>query len=435
MSRSRKPRLSRHFQSRTPSSVRAAQIKFYQRKEKVEVVNVAIGNVSLPLHPAVQKRLFNLKFPKSHFNNAVVKYSPSVGEDETRQAFLNIIASSGFRADNLFVQVTSGASQGMELCFLGVADSRDRPVLLIEPVYANYPAMAQRTVRSTVAVKRRLQGNGQFSLPDFKQIEVKAEKSRAAAMVVIPYDNPTGQFYDQETMVKLAKICVRHNMWLISDEAYRELFYTGEQTSSIWGISEKDAPGITGRRISLESASKVWNACGFRIGALVTDSQEFHQKAVAEYTADLGANAVCQYAFGALAELSHAQLKQWYSKQRVYYRKILTEFKNLMEKILPGVIVSRPQAAIYTVVDLRKIVKPGFNSLDFVLFCAAKGKVKYRKKEMTLLAAPMTGFYTGNKKTNPGRTQLRIAFVESPEKMKAVPELLAELLSQYEQTS
>jgi aspartate aminotransferase len=110
--------------------------------------------------------------------------------------------------------------------------------------------------------------------------------------VVIPYDNPTGHFYDQDSMIALAQLCVKHDLRMISDEAYRELFYIDKPATSIRGITDKEVPGIEGRRISIETASKVWNACGLRVGALVTDNKEFHEKSVAEYTANLCTNVI-----------------------------------------------------------------------------------------------------------------------------------------------
>ena len=89
-------------------------------------------------------------------------------------------------------------------------------------------------------------------------------------------------------MIEYTKLCVKHNLWIISDEAYRELAYEqGKETSSIWALTDKDVPGIEGRRISLETASKVWNACGLRIGAIITDNKWCYEKSVAEYTANL----------------------------------------------------------------------------------------------------------------------------------------------------
>ena len=89
------PQMSAHFQSRNPSAIRLAQIKFMERTDGVEAVNTAIGNVSLPMHPAMQKRLFNMKADNCLFKDGVVKYSPTVGYKEPNPAFLNVIASSG----------------------------------------------------------------------------------------------------------------------------------------------------------------------------------------------------------------------------------------------------------------------------------------------------------------------------------------------------
>lgn len=139
-------------------------------------------------------------------------------------------------------------------------------------------------------------------------------------MVVIPYDNPTGHFYDQESMITLAQLCVKYDLRMISDEAYRELFYVNKPATSIRGITDKEVPGIVGRRISIETASKVRNACGLRVGALVTDNKEFHEKSVAEYTANLCTNVIGQYIFGALAHESKEELQARYSKQRTYYK-------------------------------------------------------------------------------------------------------------------
>jgi aspartate aminotransferase len=219
---------------------------------------------------------------------------------------------------------------------------------------------------------------------------------------------------------------------MLSDEAYRELHYVGDTAISVWGITEDEVPGITGRRISIETASKVWNACGLRIGALVTDNEDFHGKAVAENTAGLCSNIIGQWIFGGLAQESHADLQVWYDKQREYYRGMLTDFTKRLGDLLPGVIISRPDASLYSVVEVREIVPADFDGLEFVLWCAREGVVEVAGEKLTLLTAPMAGFYsTKPGQENPGRTQMRIAYVESPERMRLVPELLAGLLKDY----
>ncbi|NQU79352.1 aminotransferase class I/II-fold pyridoxal phosphate-dependent enzyme [Candidatus Woesearchaeota archaeon] len=427
------PKLSVHFESVKPSDIRLAQIEYMTRTDDVKEINIAIGNVSLPMYPAMQARLKTLA-TVGPFKDGVVKYSATVGYKETNDAFLNIIASSGFQTDKLFSQITDGGSQAMELAILGVcgpAGTDDSPLLLIDAAYTNYSALAQRLGRKIISVKRHLEEHGKFSLPEVTEIEQIIKKHKPGAMVIIPYDNPTGQFYDRETFIKLAKVCADNDLWIISDEAYRELHYVDHDPTSIWGITNDDVNNIEGRRISIETASKVWNACGLRIGALVTDNKDFHEKAVAENTANLCSNVIGQYIFGALAHESHDDLRKWYDSQRRYYRMMLVEFCREIKQLLPGIIVSSPDASIYSVIDVRNIAKD-FDSLDFVLFCAQTGKVNIDNRTETLLVSPMKGFYNVKEgEHNPGKTQMRLAYVAVPEEMKRVPKLFAELFNQY----
>lgn len=431
-----KPHLSDLFKNRRPSDIRMAQIEFKKRKDNVIPINVAIGNVSLPMHPAMLRRLENMTAEGSPFQNGVVKYSATIGLEETNQAFLNIIAASGFQTDNLYSQITDGGSHAMELVIVGTCGnpgSEEKPLFLIDAAYTNYKSMCNRTGRATISISRKLMDNGKFALPDFNEIEDKIQKYKPGALVVIPYDNPTGHFLDMDAMIELGKLCVKYNLWMISDEAYRELYYLDTKPSSIWALNNDIVPGIEGRRISIETASKVWNACGLRIGAIITDNFEFHQKCVFEQTANLCAPVLAQYVFGALAHESHHQLQQWFKQQREYYREIGKTLKEEFSEWMPGLIVSSPDASIYSVIDVRNIAKPGFNASDFVKYCVSEGKVPINGKDYTLLVAPMAGFYSvADSQQNPGKTQMRIAYVESPENMRLIPELFSSLLAEYE---
>lgn len=433
-----KPILSDHFQSRTPSDVRLAQMKYEERKIKPEaVINVGIGNVSLPTNPAMMKRMFALGAPESPFAKGVVRYSGTAGTAECQDAFKNILKCEGFDTSKLFVQVTDGGSTGMELLLIGVcgaAGTSDKPLMMIDPAYTNYISFAQRVGRKTVTVKRHLGEDGKFSLPELDKIEETIKEHNPGALLVIPYDNPTGQFYDYETLKGLAKLCVKYNMWMVSDEAYRELFYEeNSELVSIWGITDAEVPGIEGRRISIETASKVWNACGLRIGAIITDSPEFNNRSVAEYTANLCANVIGQYIFGALAHESKEEIAGWCKSIREYYKELIFNVYNGLKEQEPGLIVSSPDASIYSVIDVRNVVKPGFDAIDFVLYCAQEGSVNYNGVETTLLVAPLKGFYDiPADDKNPGSTQFRISFVETPENMAKVPEVFVKLLRQFE---
>jgi aspartate aminotransferase len=435
----KKPILSAHFESRTPSDVRLGQMKYEERKVKPEaVINVGIGNVSLPTNPAMQKRMFELGAPESPFSEGIIRYSSTAGTEEAQNAFKNILNCEGFDTSKLHVQVTDGGSSGMELLLIGLcgpAGTDERPFMMIDPAYTNYISFAERVGRKTVTVKRHLGDDGKFNLPEFDKIEESIKEHNPGALLVIPYDNPTGQLFDKKTFNKLAALCVKYNMWLVSDEAYRELYYEeGLDLISIWGVTNKEVPGIEGRRISIETASKVWNACGLRIGAVITDSPEFNNRSIAEYTANLCANVIGQYIFGALAHESKEQIAGWCKGLRDHYKEQILMVYNGLREMEPGLIVSSPDASIYTVIDVRNIVKPGFDAVDFVLYCAGEGAVDIDGVETTLLVAPMKGFYNMEPgEVNPGATQFRISFVGTSEQMAKVPELFVKLLKKFEE--
>jgi aspartate aminotransferase len=426
-----------------------AQTEFAKRQDGVTAINVAIGNVCLPMYPAMHERLKSLGGEASPFAQGVVGYSETVGREETRAAFTKILEASGLPTANTYVQVTDGGSQAMELAILGVTGQMladgvssnatqiaDRPLLVIDATYANYAAFAKRLGRRTVSIHRSLNQDGTFSLPDLEVISETIHEHQPSALLVIPYDNPTGQLYTHQQLVQLARLCVANNMWLISDEAYRELHYgeEGQRSVSIWSLTEAEVPGITGRRVSLETVSKVWNGCGLRIGALISDNQQFWQQSVAENTSNLCSNVIGQYIVGALAHEKIDDMRAWFDQQRQHYKGLMTDFYEQMQIELPAAIVSQPQAAIYSVVDVRNMVPSTFSAEDFVLFCAQQGSVQIEQpdgtfKAMTLLAAPMSGFYQPQPgQPNPGKTQLRIAFVLDGQRMAYVPVLLKNLL-------
>jgi len=423
------PKLSTHFNNRLPSSIREAQIIFSKREDKdhIQVVNLAIGNVSLPMHPAMKKRMNSLG--DTHFTDGVVKYTPSVGTQEARDAFLNIIGSEDVNTDLLQCLITDGGSQAMELMMLGVCGpNSNKPFMLLDPAYTNYIEFGKRLSIPIITSNRHISDDGAFDPLDFDRIDSMIQNQKPSGLLVIPNDNPTGQFLTQNELKMIGKLCVKNDIWMMSDEAYRQLYYGTEGSSSIWRITEGDVPGITGRRISIESASKVWNACGLRIGGLVTDNEEFHTKSVSEYTANLCANAIGQHIFGSLAHESHEDLNNWYQSQRHYYRELMIPLRENLLNAIPGLIVTMPEAAIYFVIDFRKICNDSFDARNFIKYCASQGKVNIDGKDYTLLLAPMNGFYAD---PSLGKTQMRVAMVEPEDMIKRTPTLLANLYSDY----
>ena len=427
------PELSKHYRDRQPSDIRKAQIEFSKRKDKnsINVINLAIGNISLPIYPSMMKRLKELG--NSRFTDGVIKYTPSSGTKEAQKAFLNILSAEGIDTSIIFSMVTDGGSAAMELMLLGVCGpASEYPIMFLDPVYTNYVQFAKRLAIPTISTYRKIENTGLFSSLDLKKIESQIKKHRPLGILIIPYDNPTGQFLSQNLISDISKLAVKYNMWLISDEAYRPLYYKSKKSSTIWNINEKVVPGIKGRRISIESSSKVWNACGLRIGGLLTDNQEFYKKAVAEYTANLCANVLGQEVFGSLENESHRNIRQWYDNQRNYYKTILFELKNDFQNELPGIIVTEPESAIYFIIDFKNLVTEDFDTSDFTQFCAIKGKVNIDNIFYTILLAPMGSFY---RDSIYGKSQIRIAIVQSYKIMKLVPKILAKLFFEFQNSS
>ena len=412
------PSISDHYVKREPSSIRKAQILFQSRPDFsiVEVINLAIGNISLPMHPAMLSRLKGIGKPDSPFADGVVQYTASEGTAECKTAILNSINAelSQNISNDINCVITDGGSQAMELMLLGVSGtSGGEPIMVIDPLYTNYVEFAKRLSIPMVSLERNLNADGSFGDLDIIKIRKKIDEDNPNGILIIPADNPTGLQMSQNLINEIAKICVEKDIWMVSDEAYRNIYFSGSGPSSIWQISNTDVPGIQGRRISIESVSKVWNACGLRIGALVTDNKIMYQKVRSEYTANLCANVIGQYVFGAVAQMSANEIIDWYSRQRAYYSKTIIRLIKELKEELPGIILSSPGAAIYIVLDFKNITPSDFNASKFIEYCSSNGKIRINSKYYTLLLSPMEGFYNQKLK---GEKQARIALVEPNQK-------------------
>jgi len=437
------PKVSEFFENLQPSCIRKAGILFAQRQsqnknENIKAINVAIGNVSLKAHPAMVDRFLNPKDPD--IINGIWRYTQTEGIEEANDAFKNIVKSflKPQCKPNLYTLVDTGGSHVMRLVILGVCgqpNSNQKPLLVLDPVYTNYVSIAEETGRSIIAVNRDLMPDGRFNDVDLDYLEGLIKTYEPGGMLIIPYDNPSGILTTQEQINEYAKLCMKYGMFLISDEAYRGLYYVDgiDYAPSIWNISEQDVKGIesAGIRISLETLSKVFNACGLRMGALVTDNELFFEQARAANTTYLCPSVIDQYIAGALASLSAQDIQQWVKGLREHYAKILKNLYDNFKKLDPNIIVTQPQASIYSMIDVRNIVKSGFDMDDFVMYCATEGFVELNNEKFTLLVAPAKGFYK-NQNIH-ANTQARIACVVSEAEMELVPFLFVELIKQYEQ--
>ena len=163
------PSISEHYKKREPSSIRKAQMLFDSRHDvyEVEVINLAIGNISLPVHPAMLSRLRDLSEPNSPFADGIVQYSSSEGTEECKTAIINSINAelSQDISNNVDCVITDGGSQAMELMLLGVSGPiGGNPILVIDPLYTNYVEFAKRLATPLVSIERDLNSNGSFEI-------------------------------------------------------------------------------------------------------------------------------------------------------------------------------------------------------------------------------------------------------------------------------
>ncbi len=439
------PKFSNYFNSIKPSGLRVAQTLFSKRleheakegKPPIEAINVAIGSVSLKTHPKLLKRYLH---PEDEaLINGIWRYGETPGTKKANDVFIKIVHAflPKDKRPKLYSIVQEGGSAVMRTVMLGVcgdAGKDERPLLVMNPTYTNYKAVSEELGRKIVAVDRALDRHGNFSHIAVEEIEKAVKKYKPGALLIIPYDNPSGQLMRQKTINEYVRICLENNIFIVSDEAYRGLYYVDEDAPTIWKVTNEDVPGIeeAGIRISVESLSKTFNACGLRMGALVTDNEEFRDRASAANTTYLCPSSIDQHIVEALYDEKEEDILAWIRSLRDYYKRILEELYSEFKRLMPSLIMSKPEASIYTVLDVREIAKPGFDAEDFVMFCAKEGEVNIDGKRMTLLVSPMWGFYNVLHNENPGKTQMRIACVEPEDKMKLVPRLFTELFKQYE---
>ena len=172
------PNISEHYTKREPSAIRKAQILFESRQDKfdVKVINLAIGNISLPMHPSMLSRLKDICKSDSPFSNGVVQYTSSEGTAECKAAILNSINAE--LSCNIYKEIncviTDGGSQAMELMLLGVSGTKNsKPIMVIDPLYTNYVEFAKRLSIPLLSLKRNINSDGSFGGVETTKIRKK----------------------------------------------------------------------------------------------------------------------------------------------------------------------------------------------------------------------------------------------------------------------
>ncbi|MBL57472.1 MAG: aspartate aminotransferase [Flavobacteriales bacterium] len=335
----------------------------------------------------------------------VVEYSPSEGELSLREAFVEYYKKYDIEVTTDEMIITYGASEALMIVLLSCLNPWDE-VIVPEPFYANYSSFAGAADITVKPISSSIESN--FALPSIDEFE-KLIGPRTKAILICSPNNPTGYTYSKDELEKLKKICLKYDLFLISDEVYREFYYHGEFAPSILGLK-----GVEDKTIMLDSASKRYSMCGVRVGAIVSKNKEVIQTAL-----KFGQARLSPPQFGQVAVESALKASD------TYYREVKEEYKKrkdvLIEELskIEGVKYSHPYGAFYTVVELpidddEKFCSWILTDFDF------EGE--------TVMFAPGSGFYVT---PGAGKREIRIAYVVEEEKLRRAMKCLREALKVY----
>jgi aspartate aminotransferase len=342
------------------------------------------------------------------FNQSVVAYEQSQGYEGLCIAWSKYINKSlQIKTEPEQFLITMGASEALVFLFMTCCDPGDE-IIVFDPTYANYLGFASIAGVNLAPVLSNMDNN--FALPSRSEIE-KTITPRTRAILVCTPNNPTGTVCIREDLKFLHDLCEEHNLFLISDETYREFVYDDRKPLSILHVVPNSE-----RVIVVDSLSKRFSLCGARIGCLLTCNQEILAATLKIAQARLAAPTIDQYAAAYMLEhikddfLENVR-QEFQSRRDALYGAL---------KEVPNVTIHKPEGAFYSVVQL-----PVDNAEDFATFLLSQFSYKMR----TTFIAPAAGFYM---QSNQGIQQARFAYVLNKGDIQEAIEALAAGLKQYQ---
>jgi len=333
-------------------------------------------------------------------------YSRSEGSEEYREKIAAYYNRNNIPVTGNDIIVTTGGSEALLFAMGTICDHGDE-IIIPEPFYANYNGFATASGVNIVPVISKIEDN--FALPPISEFE-KLISPKTKAIIICNPGNPTGYLYSKEEIKKLASIVLKHNLFLVADEVYREFTYDGEAHYSI--LQEES---LADNGIIIDSVSKRYSMCGARIGCLVSKNKEVISTVLKFAQARLSPPTFAQIASEAALETPQS-----------YFDEVILEYKDrrdtLINKLkeIPGVKVGVPKGAFYCIVEL-----PVKNSDNFSQWLLEEFDYNGR----TIMVAPAAGFYSSK---NAGLNQIRIAYVLKKESLINAVEILKEALKKYQ---
>ena len=368
---------------------------------KARGVKVYHLNIGQPDLPTPQKAIDAL----SHVDRKVLEYSPSQGFLSLREKLVNYYKRFRIELTPDDIIVTTGGSEAVLFAFMACLNPGDE-IIVPEPAYANYMAFAVSAGAVIKSVPSSIETG--FALPPVEEFE-KLITDRTKAILICNPNNPTGYLYTRSEMNQIRDIVKKHDLYLFSDEVYREFIYTGSPY-----ISACHLEGIEQNVVLIDSVSKRYSECGIRIGALVTKNAELRKTVMKFCQARLSPPLIGQI----IAEASIEDTEEYSAdvyEEYVARRKCLVDGLNK----IPGVYSPIPMGAFYTVAKL-----PVDDAEDFCAWCLSD----FSYEGETVMMAPASGFYST---PGLGKDEVRIAYVLKKEDLQRAIFLLEKALEAY----
>lgn len=368
---------------------------------KARGVKVYHLNIGQPDLPTPQVALDSLK----NIDRTVLEYSPSPGFLSLREKLARYYGKFNISLSPDDIIVTSGGSEAVLFAFLACLNPGDE-IIIPEPAYANYMAFAIsagaviKTVTSTIETG--------FALPPVEEFEALITPRTKAILICNP-NNPTGYLYTRAEMNRIRDMVKKYDLYLFSDEVYREFIYTGSPY-----ISACHLEGIEDNVVLIDSVSKRYSECGIRIGALVTRNTQVRDAVMKLCQARLSPPLLGQIVAEASIEGTEEYASQMY-EEYVERRKCLVDGLNR----IPGVYSPIPMGAFYTVARL-----PVEDAEDFCAWCLRD----FNYEGETVMMAPAGGFYST---PGLGKDEVRIAYVLNKEELQRALLVLEKALEMY----
>lgn len=334
----------------------------------------------------------------------VLEYSHSAGNESYRRKLTEYYKKVGITVDANEILITTGGSEAIIMAFMSCLDPGDE-VIIPEPFYANYNGFAVMAGVNVIPITSSIETG--FALPPVSAFE-KVITSRTKAILICNPNNPTGYLYSRTEMEALKDICLKHNLYLFSDEAYREFCYSGEYISAL------HLEGLEQHVVLMDTISKRYSACGARIGALVTKNKDVYTAVLKFAQARLSPPGLAQIMGEAAVDLPD----DYFDAPKAEYqarRDLMVKRLNAME----GVFCPNPGGAFYAIARLP------IDDADH--FCQWLLE-SFSHNGQTVMLAPATGFYSS---PGLGKNEVRLAYVLNLKDINAAMDCLEEALKVY----